>query len=1578
MSTIELNPNAGSKNQQVGGHDSPGANPNTRDAGSLSGSSSHTALPRRSSGDRRASSLDPDGPSDYLSAGSIVRSSAVSPSPHRDGPGLLYDTTRSPGSVIVRSTVSAERNDNTSERSVSEPTESNSNNEIPDLRIGPAPTVDIKSMASGMTTGQFRALQRLVGQQDYQRRKLLTAGSFLREIRTEANSLRVHAESLGGRVQRVLSDTVTSILDGDAAITLLAEEFGASMGNTPDIGGDRNEGIDQEEIDPSSSAGSGSRQDTGADAMDRELPPRRSDESSAQFQDRYERHIRRVDTTHQSWNREFIHDATTHLGRHELPPHLDRPNEVDIPHDPEDEEPDLVDAEEVGPSRNASVHLMPTHNARPRPSVQFGSISTAPRGRSFARPRGVSAYRVTQGPAESGLWNSEQYHQDVMLTKVRRIVDWKVGSDLSAPSGTKQPKLSEPMKYSGNRSHDNFCTWLDQFLNWLRSHYISGSSTDVTRLNLLGNYLEGAALDWYTAEIDNPERGDGTPILFIDAICALHKRFVHTATASDAKNKYDAVTYSASDGTEGFFYRLEKFASRMVQRPDEYSFKNRFFEGMPDWIFNRLTDREITPEYCTLDDIRSNAKQIEEMKSRIRGNPTGLGDFSQASRGQQNNSPRTRDRAQTGQSSQRTPGSRESRPNIRVRSQPSAKAPAPSGAGTLAKAAPRPPHPTSDVTCYTCGMQGHISTNPKCPQYGISNTTRPRVHAQRVVDSADEEVMGTHTDASHAQEVESHYSNSWGGSQYESDDPDAADPACEPDGAEAAPEGEDADEDDDDGIRMSTMRVNINAMRALSRSSSDGDSNHNPSSPADSTESTKESDNVVHGNQSDTEDVLVVHTDASDLAIGRLLSIAPIPTSDTGMDDIIEHPYEEGNWRCNNCRSGYPTVIETIFEDDGTSTRQFHIKCTNCLVLSPIEHGEVRPRVEARMSAMWDGGPDIFDDYFCESYEDDAWTGPDHIEDDDPAEPQPNSNELDYGDMPDLVYVSGDDETESTSGEVDYSDMPALELITDDDSSELEYLDIPELQGEASDTQSNRPDPRRHYIPEWWSPFDMLQGLTDDSRTEIYSARKKQEDPDWIPIAIPPELDTSNGGICRALLRMGYTSQDEFEDSSWIEQLAITDPDRFHSLTGYHVPPRIRCQECRECIPRVSEATDVYDDGTEHRRMEILCIGVRHNSEADQLGRSDADTIRVKETTATAGSTPLGWAETFPAVQWTVNNLMPTKILGNRLSNVELRPLPMGIAISPGLQWASNTPLPTAIIGSELVSPNVIGKRREHEPSRENSERDTKDNDPEDNLSEYSEGDEETHHSRHGSQPCEDCGSNRTRVSERVFFEGNDVITRLYIECRDCDTVAPFHPEPHSSAQLLASRLIHSATVRRRPSSGSIQPIRVPKLQATLVAEVEINGVKAFTLFDSGSTTDSLTPEFAFATRAQQITLEDQVILQLGCVGSRSKICYGTRVPVDICGVKDEVYFDLVNLDRYDCIIGTPFMNTHGVCLDFSNRSIVINGRTYPALTQDQEQLFLQNRKETSNSKRQSRLPPRETKPITKMRAGPSNSNKDI
>ncbi len=126
----------------------------------------------------------------------------------------------------------------------------------------------------------------------------------------------------------------------------------------------------------------------------------------------------------------------------------------------------------------------------------------------------------------------------------------------------------------------------------------------------------------------------------------------------------------------------------------------------------------------------------------------------------------------------------------------------------------------------------------------------------------------------------------------------------------------------------------------------------------------------------------------------------------------------------------------------------------------------------------------------------------------------------------------------------------------------------------------------------------------------------------------------------------------------------------------------------------------------------------------------------------------------------------------------------------------------------------------------------------------------------------------------------------------------------------------------------------VPRLEDTgLTMYMRINGLEAIVLFDSGSTGDSISPEFAKVAQILTFELENPTQLQLGCSGSRSRITHGAQAPLIIGETTVDVYMDVVNLDRYDVVLGTPFMRRLGVILDFGKSQITIQGQTFTALT---------------------------------------------
>ena len=73
-------------------------------------------------------------------------------------------------------------------------------------------------------------------------------------------------------------------------------------------------------------------------------------------------------------------------------------------------------------------------------------------------------------------------------------------------------------------------------------------------------------------------------------------------------------------------------------------------------------------------------------------------------------------------------------------------------------------------------------------------------------------------------------------------------------------------------------------------------------------------------------------------------------------------------------------------------------------------------------------------------------------------------------------------------------------------------------------------------------------------------------------------------------------------------------------------------------------------------------------------------------------------------------------------------------------------------------------------------------------------------------------------------------------------------------------------------------------------------------------------------------------ILQLGTVGSQATVNYGADVRLEAPGISDDTYVDIANFDRYDMIIGTPFMHKNKVILDFENKQVIVNGKPTPAV----------------------------------------------
>ncbi|KZT20321.1 hypothetical protein NEOLEDRAFT_1048358, partial [Neolentinus lepideus HHB14362 ss-1] len=114
-------------------------------------------------------------------------------------------------------------------------------------------------------------------------------------------------------------------------------------------------------------------------------------------------------------------------------------------------------------------------------------------------------------------------------------------------------------------------------------------------------------------------------------------------------------------------------------------------------------------------------------------------------------------------------------------------------------------------------------------------------------------------------------------------------------------------------------------------------------------------------------------------------------------------------------------------------------------------------------------------------------------------------------------------------------------------------------------------------------------------------------------------------------------------------------------------------------------------------------------------------------------------------------------------------------------------------------------------------------------------------------------------------------------------------------------------------------------------AYIRINGVLAHVLFDSGSTLDCISPDFACIANIICFELRNPTSLQLGTVDSHSKVNYGTKLKLSVGGQTVDHYFDVANIDRYDIVIGTLFLRASRTIMNFKDNTLSVFGKIVPS-----------------------------------------------
>lgn len=153
-----------------------------------------------------------------------------------------------------------------------------------------------------------------------------------------------------------------------------------------------------------------------------------------------------------------------------------------------------------------------------------------------------------------------------------------------------------------------------------------------------------------------------------------------------------------------------------------------------------------------------------------------------------------------------------------------------------------------------------------------------------------------------------------------------------------------------------------------------------------------------------------------------------------------------------------------------------------------------------------------------------------------------------------------------------------------------------------------------------------------------------------------------------------------------------------------------------------------------------------------------------------------------------------------------------------------------------------------------------------------------------------------------------------------------------ASANATKDEILMRKVRLQKSNNNRVRPVVRSEDKECLATYLKVGGMDAWVLWDSGSTTTGITPTFAHIANIVVDTLLDPHILQLGTIGSRSIIKYGADVQVEVCGKVSTIYVDIANFDRYDMIVGTPFMRQQKVVLNFVTNEVIIDGKALPAV----------------------------------------------
>ncbi|KZV91267.1 hypothetical protein EXIGLDRAFT_837228 [Exidia glandulosa HHB12029] len=158
----------------------------------------------------------------------------------------------------------------------------------------------------------------------------------------------------------------------------------------------------------------------------------------------------------------------------------------------------------------------------------------------------------------------------------------------------------------------------------------------------------------------------------------------------------------------------------------------------------------------------------------------------------------------------------------------------------------------------------------------------------------------------------------------------------------------------------------------------------------------------------------------------------------------------------------------------------------------------------------------------------------------------------------------------------------------------------------------------------------------------------------------------------------------------------------------------------------------------------------------------------------------------------------------------------------------------------------------------------------------------------------------------------------------------------HAAGAVAKPVVVYRHASRPAQTTGH-QPGRAASERRFFEGFVQLGGLSAHVLIDTGTDTDMVSAEYARDAKLHIFQLQRPVTLQMACIGSRSRINFGAKSDVGLGAlVVKNRYFDVANIDKYDAILGLRFLWATAASLRFQDAGILeINGQSFDLLESD-------------------------------------------